>query len=118
METLTPEELLFISVAAISGIHFDEDDHEPKKITDRRSVQALYEIARRYQVYSYDILGDHFPHLRATITIVRLCDHYFSVESILSTWVVKIRWMEDLDFKNMIGNEEEIFDKMDTEGKE
>lgn len=113
METLTPEELLFISVAAISGIHFNEDDHEPKKITDPRSVQALHEIARRYQVYSYDILGDHFPHLRETITIVRLCDHYFSVEK--STGVVKIRWMEDLDFKIMIGNEQEIFDKMDAE---
>ncbi len=118
METLTPEELLLISVAAISGIHFNEIDHEPKKIIDRRSVQALHEIARRYQVYSYDILGDHYPRLEKTITIVRLCDYYFSVENIWSTNAIKIRWMEDLDFKAMIENEKETFDRMDTEGKE
>lgn len=115
METLTPEELLFISVMAISGIHPIEASHEPKKITDTRSVQALYEIARRYQVYSYDIVGDSYSPLQETITIVRLCDHYFSVEKIWSTGAIKIRWMEELDFKSMIENEKKIFDKMDTE---
>ena len=114
-ETLAPEELLLLSVAAISGIHFNEHDHEPKEITDRYSMKALHEIACRFQIYSYDIYGNSFPRLQKTVTIVRLCDYYFSVERIWATQVIKIRWMEDLDFKAMVENEKEIFDRMDTE---
>ena len=113
MEILTHEELLLLSIVAISGIHFNEADHEPKKITDHYSMKALHEIARRYQIYSYDILGNSFPRLQKTITIMRLCNYYFSVETIWATRAIKIRWMESLDFKIMVENEKEVFDKMD-----
>ena len=114
-ETLTPEELLLLSVTAISGIHFDEADHKPKKITDRRLTNVLYGISRRYQIYSYETPGRSILDSKRTVTIMRLCDFYFSVEFFWSTKAIKIRWMEDLDLKTMMKNEKEIFDKMDTE---
>lgn len=115
METLIHEQLLLLSIVAISGIHLNEDDHEPKKITDLYSMETLREIARQYQVYSYDTLGDRSLYLQKTITIMRLCDYYFSVEEIWAPRAIKIRWMADLDFKTMIENEKEVFDKMDQE---
>ena len=114
-EILTPEELLLLSITAISGIHLDEADHEPKKITDRRLTNVLYGISRRYQIYSYEIPERGPLDFPKTLTIMRLCDFYFSVEFFWSTKAIKIRWMEDLDFKTMRENEKETFDRMDME---
>ena len=115
MAQFTPEEeLLLMSVVAMSGINRSKNDHESKYITDRYSAWTLRRIGRRYQIYSTEEEENWDPN--RTVTIMRLCDSYFSMEyACLGNSPVKIRWMESLDFKAMIEKEKQTFSKMDTE---
>ena len=118
MTPFTPEEeLLLHSVGVISGINPGKYDHTPKEITDQYSAWTLRRIGDRYQVYSCET--EENQNLKRTVIIMRLCNFYFSMEytdpvaGLMGP--VKIRWMEDLDFKTMIENEKETFSRMDTE---
>jgi hypothetical protein len=118
MKPFTPEEeLLLHSVMVISGINPNKNDHEPKEITDRYSAWTLRRIGDQYQVYSRKTKENQ--NFVRTDIIMRLCNFYFSMEYIDPVAglmrPVKIRWMEDLDFKTMIENEKETFGRMDTE---
>lgn len=119
MTPFTPEEeLLLHSIRIISGINPNKNDHEPKEITDRYSAWTLRKIGNQYQVYSCETKENQ--NFEGTVIIMRLCNFYFSMEYIDPVGggligPVKIRWMEDLDFKTMIENEKETFSRMDTE---
>lgn len=118
MKPFTPEEeLLLHSVMVISGINPNENDHDPKEITDRYSAWVLRRIGDQYQVYSCE--SEEKQNYKTTSIIMCLCYFYFFMEytdpvaGLMGS--VKIRWMRDLDFKAMIENEKEIFGRMDTE---
>lgn len=114
MKPFTPEEeLLLLSVVSMSGINLSKDDYEPKYITDLYSAWTLRRVGKRYQIYSAET--DEKGGFK-TVIIMRLCDHYFSMEyTDLGRNPVKIRRMEGLDFKAMIEKEKQTFRKMDTE---
>jgi hypothetical protein len=118
MKPFTPEEeLLLHSVMVISGINPNENDHNPKEITDRYSAGVLRRIGDQYQIYSCET--EENEKFKTTAIIMCLCYFYFSMEYtdpiVGPAGPVKIRWMGELDFKAMIENEKDIFGRTDTE---